>query len=86
MRPLTSVREAEFLHNEIPGIHIPDRVLTRMTEAEAHGEDAARAEGLSIALEVFEAIRDSLWGIHVHVAGGNLGGALELLSEIRDSV
>ena len=86
LRPLTSLREAEFLHNEIPGIHIPDRVLTRMADAEAHGEDAARTEGVSIALEVFEAIGDSIAGIHIHVADGNLGGTLELLSEIRDSV
>ena len=86
LRPLTSLREAEFLHNEIPGIHIPDRVLTRMAKAEAHGEDPARAEGVSIALEAFEAVRNSIAGIHIHVADGNLGGALELLSEIRDSV
>ena len=86
LRPLTSLREAEFLHNEFPGIHIPDQVLTRMANAEAHAEDAARAEGVSIALEAFEAVRDSIAGIHIHVADGNLDGALELLSNIRDSV
>ena len=86
LRPLTSLREAEFLHNEIPGIHIPDRVLTRIADAEARGEDAARAEGVSMALEAFEAVRDSIAGVHIHVADGNLEGALELLSQIRDSV
>ena len=75
-----------LLHNEFPGIHIPDRVLTRMADSEAHGENAARAEGVSIALEAFEAVRDSIAGIHIHVADGNLGSTLELLSEIRDSV
>jgi len=86
LRPLTSVREAEFLHNEIPGIHIPDEVLTRMADAEVHGADAARAEGVSIALEAFEAVRDSIAGIHIQVADGNLGGALEILSGVRNSV
>jgi len=85
LRPLTSLREAEFLHNEIPGIHIPDLVLTRIGKAEARGEDAARAEGVSIALETFAAVRDRIAGIHIHVADGNLDGALELLSKIRDS-
>ena len=86
LRPLTSVREAEFLHNEIPGIHIPDEVLTRMADAEVRGADAARAEGVSIALEAFEAVRDSIAGIHIQVADGNLGGALEILAGVRDSV
>ena len=85
LRPLTSLREAEFLHNEIPGIQIPDRVLARIANAEARGEDAARAEGVSIAMEAFAAVRDSIAGVHIHVADGNLDGALELLSEIRDS-
>ena len=86
LQPLTSLREAEFLHNEIPGIHIPDGVLTRIANVEAHGEGAVRAEGVSIALDTFEALRDSIAGVHIHVADGNLGGALELLSEIRGSV
>ena len=86
LRPLTSLREAEFLHNEIPGIHIPDEVLTRMADAEVRGDDAARAEGVSIALEAFEAIRDSIAGIHIQVADGNLGGALEILSGVQETV
>ena len=86
LRPLTSLREAEFLQNEIPGIHIPDSVLTRMADAEAKGEDAARAEGVSIALEAFGAVRDSIAGVHIQVADADLGGALEILSAVRDSV
>ncbi len=86
LRPLTSLREAEFLQNEIPGIHIPDSLLTRMADAEAKGKDAARAEGVSIALEAFEAVRDSIAGVHVQVADAELGGALEILSAVRDSV
>jgi methionine synthase / methylenetetrahydrofolate reductase(NADPH) len=86
LRPLTSLRETEFLQNEVPGIHIPDPVLARMVEAEANGEDAARAEGVSIALEAFEAVRDSIAGIHIQVVDDSLDGALEILAAVRGSV
>ena len=86
LRPLTSLREAEFLHNEVPGVHIPEEIMNRMADAERDGEEAARAEGVKVALEVFESIRDSIAGAHVHVPDGNLDGALEILSGVIDSL
>ena len=86
LRPLTSLREAEFLHNEVPGVHIPEETMSRMSGAEQDGEEAARAEGVNIALEVFESIRDSIAGAHVHVPDGNIDGALEILSGVIDSL
>ncbi len=86
LRPLTSLREAEFLHNEVPGVHIPEEIMSRMAEAEQDGEEGARAEGVNIALEVFESIRDSIAGVHVHVPDGNLDGALEILSGVSGSL
>ena len=86
LRPLASLREAEFLHNEVPGVHIPEEIMGRMVEAEQNGEEAARAEGVNIALEVFESIQDSIAGAHVHVPDGNLDGALEILSGVIDSL
>ena len=86
LRPLTSLREAEFLHNEVPGVHIPEEIMSRMSEAEQDGEEAAKAEGVNIALEVFESIRDSIAGAHVHVPDGNIDGALEILSGVIDSL
>ncbi|MFB3110790.1 MAG: hypothetical protein ACE10G_02045 [Gemmatimonadales bacterium] len=41
---------------------------------------------MNIALEVFESIRDSIAGVHVHVPDGNLDGALEILSAVSDSL
>ena len=86
LRPLTSLREAEFLHNEVPGVHVPEEIMNRMADAERDGEEAARAEGVKVALEVFESIRDSIAGAHVHVPDGNLDGALEILSGVIDSL
>lgn len=46
--PLQSYRHAEFLHNEVPGIIIPEFVLARMHEAGANGRQA----GLEMAQEI----------------------------------
>ena len=65
--PLTSVRSAEFLANEVPGVRVPESVLGRMRQAEARGE--AHAEGIRIAQEVMEAVRGSVQGIEVSAPG-----------------
>ena len=80
--PLQSLRNAEFLHNEVPGVYVPDGVLERMADAHAVGGEAAQAEGVRIALEVFEAVADVVQGVHLHVPGDYLEGALEVLAGI----
>ncbi|GGH82457.1 homocysteine S-methyltransferase [Pullulanibacillus pueri] len=44
--PLTSSRNAQFLHNEVPGIQIPDSILERMDK---DSNKEAALEGLSIS-------------------------------------
>ncbi|SVA67393.1 uncharacterized protein METZ01_LOCUS120247, partial [marine metagenome] len=82
-RPLTSFREAEFLHNEVPGIYLPDQTHSRMAKAEASGEQAAKEEGVRIALETFETIRESIQGVHINVPSENLEGALQILAGVQ---
>ncbi len=54
--PLASHRNAEFLHNEVPGMQIPDGVRERMRKA---GTGApARREGVAIAREMLMEIKD----------------------------
>ncbi len=83
LKPLTSVGEAEFLHNEVPGVEVPAEIFQRMTDAEAGGAEAALAEGVRIALEAFEEIRDEVAGVHVSVPVDHLDGALEVLAGVR---
>ena len=83
LRPLTSFREAEFLHNEVPGIYLPDQTHSRMAKAEASGEQAAKEEGVRIALETFETIRESIQGVHINVPSENLEGALQILAGVQ---
>ncbi len=59
--PLVSAKHANFLHNEVPGIVIPDETLKRIETA---GEEAAR-EGVRIAIELIEQIK--AWGQGIYI-------------------
>jgi homocysteine S-methyltransferase len=53
MIPLHSSKHAEYLHNEVPGITIPDEVRARLREAGDHG----REMGIELAHDVITAAR-----------------------------
>ena len=59
--PLHSSRHAEFLHNEVPGITIPDEVRARMRAAGEHGHE----EGLKQAEELLSAARSMVQGVYL---------------------
>ena len=80
--PLTSLRNAEFLANEVPGARVPESVLERMREAEAAGPEAAHAEGIRIAQEVLDAVRGMVQGVQVTSPGGRVEIALEALGQL----
>jgi methionine synthase / methylenetetrahydrofolate reductase(NADPH) len=61
--PLASHRNAEFLHNEVPGMQVPDAVRERMRKA--GGGKSARKEGVAIAREMLEAVRHRVAGAYV---------------------
>jgi methionine synthase / methylenetetrahydrofolate reductase (NADH) len=61
--PLYSHRNAEFLHNEVPGMSIPDDIRERMRKAGSG--DQAQAEGVSIAREALLAARDLAQGAYI---------------------
>jgi len=61
--PLYSHRNAEFLHNEIPGMTVPDDIRERMKKA-GSGEKA-QAEGVAIAREATLAARELGQGVYL---------------------
>jgi len=77
--PLTSLRNAEFLGNEVPGLHVPGSIIERMRRAQAQGVEAAQAEGVRIAQEMFEAVRGVVQGVQVSAPFGRIDQALEVL-------
>jgi len=60
--PLLSGRQTEFLHNEVPGIIVPDNVRERMANAE--GPEGRRI-GVEIAKDVVRAALDYFPGIYL---------------------
>jgi homocysteine S-methyltransferase len=82
--PLVSLRNAEFLKNEVPGISLPDHVLDRMARAQEHGKEAAQAEGLRIAREMLEEVRGIVQGVQVSAPFGRVQLALEVFDGLVD--
>ena len=77
--PLVSLRNAEFLANEVPGISVPDAVLDRMRRASSQGKEAALAEGVLIAQEMLAAVRTRVRGVQVSAPLGRVPVALEVI-------
>ncbi len=79
--PLVSVRNAEFLANEVPGVSVPESVITRMRQAGERGKEAGLAEGIAIAREMLERVRPSVQGVQVSAPFGRVELALDVFKE-----
>ncbi len=78
--PLVSLQNAEFLANEVPGVAVPDAVLERMRNAQSRGDEAALAEGIAIAREVLDQIRDVVVGAQITAPFDRVEVALAVLA------
>src|SRR6267143_343216 len=76
--PLISLRNAEFLANEVPGVSVPEEVLARMRKAQENGKEAALAEGVAIAREMFIKVKQMVQGVQVSAPFGRVEVALEV--------
>jgi len=77
--PLHSFRHAEFLHNEVPGITIPDAVRARLREA---GDGALRA-GIEMAQRLVGDIRRWYAGAYLMPSFGRFEVVAEVLDVLR---
>jgi methionine synthase I (cobalamin-dependent)/5,10-methylenetetrahydrofolate reductase len=80
--PLASHRNAEFLHNEVPGMGIPAEYRERM--AKVGGGPRARAEGIRIAQEALAAVKHRVQGAYVMPPFNRVDSALAVLEVARD--
>jgi methionine synthase / methylenetetrahydrofolate reductase(NADPH) len=76
--PLHSARHAEFLHNEVPGITIPDAVRRRLREA---GDGALRV-GIEMAQELVRSVRRRYAGAYLMPSFGRF----EVVAEVLDAI
>ena len=75
--PLVSLRMAEFMKNEVPGVFVPDSVIERMTKCDT--KESALEEGTAIARELLEALRGAIAGVQVATPLGKIQYALTIL-------
>ena len=79
--PLESLRHAEFMANEVPGVRVPATVVDRMRRAEAAGR--AAAEGITIARETAAAIRPRVQGLQISTSAGAVESALSVMEAVE---
>ncbi len=73
--PLQSYRHAEFLHNEVPGIHVPDRIRARMHAAGNEGQKV----GVELAQELLSECKAFANGVYLMPSFGRYENCLEVL-------
>jgi homocysteine S-methyltransferase len=80
--PLHSFRNAEFLHNEVPGMQIPTSVRERMGRVSSR--ESALTLGVTIAREALVGVKslDGVAGAYVMPPFGRYDTAIEVLGEI----
>jgi len=78
--PFTSMKNAEFMANEVPGVVVPHELLERMSRAKTQQD--GRKIGIEIARELVEQIQDKVAGFAVSAPFGNVKLALAVLGKI----
>ena len=77
--PLRSLRHAEFLHNEVPGIVVPDEAMARLREA---GERASEV-GIAMTKELLQAVHSQVGGVYLIPPAGRYDPLVEVLEWLR---
>jgi len=81
--PLASLRNAEFLHNEVPGMQVPDTIMDLLRKAST--KEAQREIGMSVAKETLAHSKqlDAIQGAYIFPPFGNYQAVAKLLEVIR---
>ncbi len=77
--PLTSLRNAEFMKNDLR-VTMPEEIMLRMAQADT--PNAARQEGIRIAQEMLEAVRPMVQGVQVSAPFGRYAAAAEVIASV----
>ncbi|MCB0413422.1 MAG: bifunctional homocysteine S-methyltransferase/methylenetetrahydrofolate reductase [Bdellovibrionales bacterium] len=80
--PLVSLRNAEFLKHEVPGVEVPDWVIEEMEKAGDSKEEAIR-RGLDIGQRIIEDAKGMVSGFQVSAPFNKVEIAIELLKSTK---
>ncbi|OHW63176.1 bifunctional homocysteine S-methyltransferase/5,10-methylenetetrahydrofolate reductase [Andreesenia angusta] len=79
--PIVSYKNALFLNNEVPGIHIPDKYVDMFRETVDKAE--SEAIGIDIAVDMVRRIRDKVDGLYFITPFGRIEIIQSILEKIR---
>lgn len=82
--PLTSLRNAEFMNNEVPGASVPPPIMERMRKPKTKEE--GREEGLAIAREMLAQVRHIVQGAQVSAPFGKVQYALDVFGDKQSAI
>ncbi len=77
--PLVSLRNAEFLNNEVPGATVPEHIMAQMRKA--RNKEEALEVGTHVARETLRQLRPHTQGAQVAVPFGRVNMVLEILED-----
>ena len=77
--PLTSLRNAEFMKNDLR-VSMPEEIMLRMAQADT--PEAARKEGINIAQQMMDAVRPYVQGVQVSAPFGRYAAAAEVIASV----
>ncbi|MBR7139125.1 MAG: bifunctional homocysteine S-methyltransferase/methylenetetrahydrofolate reductase [Lentisphaeria bacterium] len=75
--PLVSLRNAQFMRNEVPGVVVPDSIMQRIAVPET--KEGQLAVGIEIAREALAEIRPYIAGVELSAPFGNVDTALKVM-------
>ena len=67
--PLASAKTAKWMRSNVPGVHIPDEVITRL-----EGAQNQKAEGKRLCIDIIQRVREIKGVAGVHVMAYRAGG------------
>jgi homocysteine S-methyltransferase len=80
--PLTSLRNAEFMNNEVPGCNVPNEILEQFRKVET-SKDKSRILGIEIANKTLSSLVGAIQGVQISVPFGNIQSAFNVLDGIH---
>ncbi len=82
--PLQSLRNAEFLNGDVPGVTVPEPTMERLRRAGS--KEAEREVGLEVAMEILEQVAPHVQGIQVSAPFNRAEPARRLLRYLREDL
>ena len=79
--PFISYRNALFMRKEVPGVVVPENIMSRMEEASSRSKEDQIAAGVDIARESLAELRPRVQGVQVSAPLGRIDISLQVLEQ-----